>query len=67
VITTGGYAVPDGTKIKIETPERKKRRAPAAKIEKDTKGAADEKDEKGAKKDAKPDGGAKKSAGKGKE
>ena len=64
VITTGGYAVPDGTKIKIETPEKEKEESAGSKDEKDTKDAADEK---GAKKDAKPDGGAKKSAGKGKE
>ena len=64
VITTGGYAVPDGTKIKIESPEKEKEESAGSKDEKDTKDAADEK---GAKKDAKPDGGAKKSAGKGKE
>jgi hypothetical protein len=67
VITTGGYAVPDGTKIKIESPEKEKEESAGSKDEKDTKDAADEKGEKGAKKDAKPDGGAKKSAGKGKE
>jgi HlyD family secretion protein len=41
VITTGGYAVPDGTQIKIEKPEEKEA---AAKDEKDT--GKDEKDDK---------------------
>jgi multidrug efflux pump subunit AcrA (membrane-fusion protein) len=67
VITSGGYAVPDGTKIKIENPEKEKEESAGGKDEKDTKDAADEKSEKGAKKDAKTDSAGKKSAGKGKE
>ena len=67
VITSGGYAVPDGTKIKIENPEKEKEETAGGKDAKDTKDAADEKSEKGAKKDAKTDSAAKKSAGKGKE
>jgi len=68
VITSGGYAVPDGTKIKIENPEKEKEESAGGKDEKDTKDAADEKSETGAKKDAKTDrAAAKKSAGKGKE
>jgi HlyD family secretion protein len=46
VITTGGYAVPDGTKIKIEKPEAPEKEGAAG----DKKAVADEKDEK---KDAK--------------
>ena len=50
VITTGGYAVPDGTKIKIEKPEAPEKEGAAG----DKKAAADEKDEKkDEKKDAK--------------
>jgi hypothetical protein len=68
VITSGGYAVPDGTKIKIENPEKEKEESAGGKDEKDTKDAADDKIEKGATKDAKTDSAAaKKSAGKGKE
>jgi hypothetical protein len=68
VITSGGYAVPDGTKIKIENPEKEKEESAGGKDEKDTKdAAADEKSEKGTTKDAKADTAAKKSAGKGKE
>jgi multidrug efflux pump subunit AcrA (membrane-fusion protein) len=66
VITSGGYALPDGTKIKIENPEKEKEESAGGKDEKDTKDAADEKSEKGAK-DAKTDTAAKKSSGKGKE
>ena len=60
VITTGGYGLPDGTQIKIETAE-KEESAGGADAEK--KDAADEKD---AKKDGKASGTAAKS-GKGKE
>ena len=60
VITTGGYGLPDGTQIKIETAE-KEESAGGADAEK--KDAADEKD---AKKDGKAGGTAAKS-GKGKE
>jgi multidrug efflux pump subunit AcrA (membrane-fusion protein) len=68
VITSGGYAVPDGTKIKIENPEKEKEESAGGKDEKDSKdAAADEKSEKGTTKDAKADTAAKKSAGKGKE
>jgi HlyD family secretion protein len=60
VITSGGYALPEGTKIKIESPEKGKEESAGSK---DTKDAADEK---GAKKDEKTEGAAKKPAGKGK-
>jgi HlyD family secretion protein len=62
VITSGGYGVPDGTQIKIESPE-KEESAGGADDEKDKKDAADEK---GAKKDAKAGSPAAK-PGKGKE
>jgi hypothetical protein len=68
VITSGGYALPDGTQIKIEAPE-KEESASSADGGKDKKDPADEKDakdEKGAKKDGKADVKAAKS-GKGKE
>jgi RND family efflux transporter MFP subunit len=68
VITSGGYALPDGTQIKIEAPE-KAESASSADEGKDKKDPADEKDpkdEKGAKKDGKADVKAAKS-GKGKE
>jgi hypothetical protein len=65
VITSGGYAVPDGTKIKIEKPEEKENAEKGGK-EEDKKGAADDDDVKGAKKDSKS-GDAAKSASKGKE
>jgi HlyD family secretion protein len=68
VITSGGYALPDGTQIKIEAPE-KAESASSADEGKDKKDPADEKDpkdEKGAKKDGKAEGKAAKS-GKGKE
>jgi HlyD family secretion protein len=42
VITTGGYAVPDGTKIKIEKPEAPEKEGAAG----DKKAVADEKDKK---------------------
>src|SRR5260370_38404480 len=67
-ITSGGYALPDGTQIKIEAPE-KAESASSADEGKDKKDPADEKDpkdEKGGKKDGKADGKAAKS-GKGKE
>jgi multidrug efflux pump subunit AcrA (membrane-fusion protein) len=57
VITSGGYAVPDGTKIKIENPE-KAESADGAGEGKDSKSAADEK---GAKKEGKTDATAAKS------
>ena len=62
VITTGGYGLPDGTQIKIESPE-KEENAGGADDEKDKKDAADQK---GAKKDKKTDETAAK-PGKGKE
>jgi HlyD family secretion protein len=62
VITTGGYGVPDGTQIKIESAE-KEESAGTADDEKDKKDTADEK---GAKKNGKAGGTAAK-PGKGKE
>jgi multidrug efflux pump subunit AcrA (membrane-fusion protein) len=61
VITSGGYAVPDGTKVKVENPE-KEESAGGAGDGKDSKAA----DEKGGKKEEKPDPTTAKS-GKGKE
>src|ERR1700738_3551458 len=72
VITSGGYALPDGTQIKIEAPE-KAESASSADEGKDKKDPADEKDpkdEKGAKKDERAGGKADVKAaksGKGKE
>jgi membrane fusion protein, multidrug efflux system len=65
VITSGGYAVPDGTKIKIEKPDEKESAAKGGK-EEDKKDAADPDDEKSPKKDAKASETAK-PASKGKE
>ena len=65
VITSGGYAVPDGTKIKIEKPDEKGSADKGGAAE-DKKGAADEGDEKSPKKDTKA-GEAAKPASKGKE
>jgi multidrug efflux pump subunit AcrA (membrane-fusion protein) len=65
VITSGGYAVPDGTKIKIEKPDEKGSADKGGAAE-DKKGAADEGDEKSPKKDTKT-GEAAKPASKGKE
>jgi HlyD family secretion protein len=65
VITSGGYAVPDGTKIKIEKPDEKGSADKGGAAE-DKKGAADEGDEKSPKKDTKT-GEAAKPARKGKE
>jgi len=65
VITSGGYAVPDGTKIKIEKPDEKGSADKGGAAE-DKKGAADEGDEKSPKKDTKT-GEATKPASKGKE
>jgi HlyD family secretion protein len=45
VITTGGYAVPDGTKIKVEKPEAPEKEGAAG----DKKDDADDKDKKGEK------------------
>jgi HlyD family secretion protein len=50
VITSGGYAVPDGTKLKIEKPEVPEKQGAAA----DKKDAADDKDKKDEKPGAKP-------------
>lgn len=66
VITSGGYAVPDGTQIKIEAPEKEE----SASGKDDEKGKDDKKgddDEKGGKKDGKPEGGGAAKSGKGKE
>jgi multidrug efflux pump subunit AcrA (membrane-fusion protein) len=65
VITSGGYAVPDGTKIKIEKPDEKGSADKGGAAE-EKKGAADEGDEKSPKKDTKT-GEAAKPASKGKE
>jgi HlyD family secretion protein len=65
VITSGGYAVPDGTKIKIEKPDEKESADKGGK-EEDKKGAADADDEKSPKKDTKASEAAK-PASKGKE
>ncbi len=65
VITSGGYAVPDGTKIKIEKPDEKESAEKGGK-EDDKKDAADPDDEKSPKKDAKASVAAK-PASKGKE
>jgi multidrug efflux pump subunit AcrA (membrane-fusion protein) len=65
VITSGGYAVPDGTKIKIEKPDEKESADKGGK-EEDKKGAADEDDAKSAKKGSKASEAAK-PASKGKE
>jgi multidrug efflux pump subunit AcrA (membrane-fusion protein) len=65
VITSGGYAVPDGTKIKIEKPDEKGSTDKGGAAD-DKKGAADEGDEKSPKKDTKT-GEAAKPASKGKE
>jgi multidrug efflux pump subunit AcrA (membrane-fusion protein) len=65
VITSGGYAVPDGTKIKIEKPDEKGSANKGGAAE-EKKGAADEGDEKSPKKDTKT-GEAAKPASKGKE
>jgi multidrug efflux pump subunit AcrA (membrane-fusion protein) len=65
VITSGGYAVPDGTKIKIEKPDEKGSADKGGAAE-EKKGAADEGDEKSPKKDTKT-GEAAKPARKGKE
>ena len=51
VITTGGYAVPDGTKIKIEKPEAPEKEGAAG----DKKDDADDKDKAGDKKDDEKD------------
>jgi HlyD family secretion protein len=56
VITSGGYAVPDGTKIKIEKPDEKESAEKGGKDDDkkdDKKDAADPDDEKSPKKDAK--------------
>jgi HlyD family secretion protein len=55
VITSGGYAVPDGTKIKIEKPDEKESAEKGKDDDKkdDKKDAADPDDEKSPKKDAK--------------
>lgn len=66
VITSGGYALPDGTKVKVENPEKEKEETAGGKDAKDTKEAADEKSEKGAT-DGKTASAARKSTGKGKE
>lgn len=65
VITSGGYAVPDGTKIKIEKPDEKAT-ADKGGNEEDKKGAADPADEKSPKKEIKTSE-ARKPASKGKE
>jgi HlyD family secretion protein len=65
VITSGGYAVPDGTKIKIEKPDEKGSTDKADKGE-DKKGSSDEGDGKSPKKDSKTSEAAK-PASKGKE
>jgi multidrug efflux pump subunit AcrA (membrane-fusion protein) len=64
VITSGGYAVPDGTKIKIEKPDEKESAAKGK--EEDKKDAADPDDEKSPKKETKTSE-ATKPASKGKE
>jgi hypothetical protein len=59
VITAGGYAVPDGTKIKVEKPEApEKAGAGKAGADKADKKDADDADDKGGKdtRDAKPSG-----------
>jgi HlyD family secretion protein len=64
VITSGGYAVPDGTKIKVEKPEAPEKaegdKAGADKADKKDAGDPDDKDQKdsGNKKDAKKGGAA---------
>jgi HlyD family secretion protein len=58
VITSGGYAVPDGTKIKIEKPDEKASAEKGGK-EDDKKDAADPDNEKGPKKEAKTSAAAK--------
>jgi HlyD family secretion protein len=65
VITSGGYAVPDGTKIKIEKPDEKAS-ADKGGNEEDKKDAADPADEKSPKKEIKTSE-ARKPASKGKE
>jgi HlyD family secretion protein len=65
VITSGGYAVPDGTKIKIEKPDEKESADKGGK-EEDKKDAADPADEKSPKKEIKTSE-ARKPASKGKE
>jgi hypothetical protein len=58
VITSGGYAVPDGTKIKIEKPDEKESADKGGKGE-DKKDSSDEDDAKSPKKDTKTSGAAK--------
>ena len=55
VITSGGYAVPDGTKIKIEKPDEKEGADKGGKGE-DKKGSSDEDDGKSPQKDGKTSG-----------
>jgi hypothetical protein len=66
VITSGAYALPDGTKVEIEKPGAEDKEN-AGKGDEEKKGAEDAGESKGdQKKKASPDGGAK-SAGSGKE
>ncbi|HXN52058.1 MAG TPA: efflux RND transporter periplasmic adaptor subunit [Candidatus Acidoferrum sp.] len=65
VITSGGYAVPDGTKVKIEKPDEKESAAKGGTAE-DKKSAVDQGDGKGTKKATKASEAAK-PASKGKE
>jgi hypothetical protein len=69
IITTGGYALPDGTQIKVEAPSSSEKEAADKdnKGDDDKKGAKDDKDDKKTDKKEEKSGGSPKPAEKGKE